>query len=113
MRGQAALCRPSSSKLSSIHWPVRKPGSTGLEAMLIAADLTTLQGCETVAEAVGASLAVWTSSSTYWPVPPLQAGGFAALGEAEWQAELNLSYCPQCGWTGRLCRGWSRKDRAR
>ncbi|TKA95285.1 SDR family oxidoreductase [Cereibacter changlensis] len=64
------------------------------EAMFIAADLTTLQGCETVAQAVrdrlgGVDIIVHMLGGSSAP-----GGGFAALGEAEWQAELNLNLLP-------------------
>ncbi|MEH6773626.1 MAG: SDR family oxidoreductase [Cereibacter changlensis] len=64
------------------------------EAMFVAADLTTLQGCETVAEAVrerlgGVDIIVHMLGGSAAP-----GGGFAALGEAEWQAELNLNLLP-------------------
>ncbi|GGH43869.1 SDR family oxidoreductase [Frigidibacter albus] len=64
------------------------------EAMFIAADLTTHQGCETVAEAVrsrlvGVDIIVHMLGGSTAP-----SGGFAALGEAEWQAELNLNLLP-------------------
>jgi hypothetical protein len=60
----------------------------------VAADLTTLQGCETVAEAVhgrlgGVDIIVHMLGGSSAP-----GGGFAALGEAEWQAELNLNLMP-------------------
>ena len=64
------------------------------EAMFVAADQTTLQGCETVAEAVrerlgGVDIIVHMLGGSAAP-----GGGFAALGEAEWQAELNLNLLP-------------------
>ncbi|MDP3340544.1 SDR family oxidoreductase [Frigidibacter sp.] len=69
--------------------PVEMP-----ESMFIAADLTTVQGCETVAEAVrsrlsGVDIIVHMLGGSSAP-----SGGFAALGEAEWQAELNLNLLP-------------------
>ena len=64
------------------------------EELFIAADLTTAGGCATVADAVNARLGgvdiivhvVGGSSSP--------GGGFAALGEAEWQRELDLNLFP-------------------
>ncbi|WP_096787411.1 SDR family oxidoreductase [Rhodobacter sp. CZR27] len=61
------------------------------EEMFVAADLTTLEGCETVAAAVrdrlgGVDIVVHMLGGSSAP-----GGGFAALGEAEWQAELNLN----------------------
>lgn len=62
--------------------------------MFVAADLTTLQGCETVAKAVqdrmgGVDILVHMLGGSSAP-----GGGFAALGEAEWQGELNLNLLP-------------------
>jgi len=64
------------------------------EAMFVAADLTTVEGCEAVAEAVqgrlgGVDILVHMLGGSSAP-----SGGFAALGEAEWQAELNLNLLP-------------------
>lgn len=71
----------------------RNPGNLP-EAEFVAADLTTLQGCETVAKAVrgqlgGVDILVHMLGGSAAP-----GGGFAALGEAEWQAELNLNLMP-------------------
>lgn len=62
--------------------------------MFIAADLTSLQGCDTVAGAVrsrkgGVDIIVHMLGGSSAP-----GGGFAALGEVEWQAELNLNLLP-------------------
>ena len=62
--------------------------------MFVTADLTTLRGCETVADAVqdrmgGVDIIVHMLGGSSAP-----AGGFAAMGEAEWQAELNLNLLP-------------------
>lgn len=62
--------------------------------LFIAADLTTLPGCETVAAAVrdrmgGVDIIVHMLGGSSAP-----GGGFAALGEAEWQAELALNLLP-------------------
>lgn len=64
------------------------------EEMFIAADLTTLAGCETVARGVqdrlgGVDVIIHMLGGSSAP-----GGGFAALGEAEWQAELNLNLMP-------------------
>lgn len=63
-------------------------------SLFVAADLTTPEGCETVAEAVlgrlgGVDIIVHMLGGSSAP-----GGGFAALGEAEWQAELNLNLMP-------------------
>lgn len=69
--------------------------AAGLPAdMFVAADLTTVEGCETVAEEVrrrmgGVDIIVHMLGGSTAP-----GGGFAALGEAEWQAELNLNLMP-------------------
>jgi NAD(P)-dependent dehydrogenase (short-subunit alcohol dehydrogenase family) len=62
--------------------------------MFVAADLTTTQGCDIVADAVrrrwgGADVIVHMLGGSAAP-----GGGFAALGEAAWQAELNLNLMP-------------------
>lgn len=62
--------------------------------MFVAADLTTPTGCETVAAAVrdkmgGVDILIHMLGGSSAP-----GGGFAALGEAEWQAELNLNLMP-------------------
>lgn len=64
------------------------------EEMFIAADLTTLTGCETVARGVqdrlgGVDVIIHMLGGSSAP-----GGGFAALGEAEWQAELSLNLMP-------------------
>ena len=64
------------------------------EEMFVAADLTTLQGCETVAAAVqdrmgGVDIVIHMLGGSAAP-----AGGFAALNEAEWQAALDLNLLP-------------------
>jgi hypothetical protein len=64
------------------------------ETEFVAADLTTQIGSETVAEAVhrrlgGVDILVHMLGGSSAP-----GGGFAALGEAEWQAELNLNLMP-------------------
>lgn len=63
-------------------------------AHFVAADLTTPEGCATVARAVrdrmgGADIIVHMLGGSSAP-----GGGFAALGEAEWQAELALNLMP-------------------
>lgn len=64
------------------------------DEVFVAADLTTTQGCNTVADAVrsrmgGVDIIVHMLGGSSAP-----GGGFAALGEAEWQAELNLNLLP-------------------
>ena len=61
------------------------------EAMFVAADLTTQEGCDALAEAArerlgGGDITVHMLGGSSAP-----AGGFAALGEAEWAAEINLN----------------------
>ncbi|MEQ4451616.1 SDR family oxidoreductase [Kosakonia sp. YIM B13605] len=60
----------------------------------VAADLTTVEGCHRVAKAVqsrlgGVDIIVHVVGGSTAP-----AGGFAALGEEEWQQELNLNLLP-------------------
>lgn len=60
----------------------------------VAADLTTREGCDAVAKAVmtqlgGVDIIVHVLGGSSAP-----GGGFAALGEQEWQQELNLNLLP-------------------
>ena len=60
----------------------------------VAADLTTVEGCQRVAQAVqsrfgGVDIIVHVVGGSTAP-----ASGFAALGEEEWQQELNLNLLP-------------------
>ncbi|TYP65885.1 hypothetical protein A9A71_113160 [Stutzerimonas stutzeri] len=62
--------------------------------VFVAADLTTLAGCDSVAAAVrdrmgGVDIIVHMLGGSSAP-----GGGFAALGEAEWEAELDLNLRP-------------------
>lgn len=62
--------------------------------VFVAADLTTVKGCTSVAEAVqahlgGVDIIVHVAGGSTAP-----GGGFAALGEEEWQQELNLNLLP-------------------
>ena len=64
------------------------------ENLFVAADLTTQEGCLTVAEAVrdrlgGVDIVVHMLGGSSAP-----AGGFAALSEAEWRKELDLNLFP-------------------
>ncbi|MGL5072545.1 MAG: SDR family oxidoreductase [Aeromonas salmonicida] len=64
------------------------------EALFVAADLTSVQGCNTVVDAVkarlgGVDIIVHVLGGSSAP-----GGGFAALGEDEWQRELNLNLMP-------------------
>lgn len=71
----------------------RKPGDLP-EDLFVAADLTTVAGCDTVAEAVrtrmgGADIIVHMLGGSSAP-----GGGFGVLDEADWQAELALNLLP-------------------
>lgn len=62
--------------------------------VFVAADLTTLAGCDSVAAAVrdrmgGVDIIVHMLGGSSAP-----GGGFATLGEAEWEAELDLNLRP-------------------
>lgn len=62
--------------------------------VFVAADLTTAEGCDAVAHAVktnfgGVDIIVHVLGGSTAP-----GGGFAALGEDEWQHELNLNLLP-------------------
>ena len=64
------------------------------DALFVAADLTTPEGCAVVAKAVqdrmgGTDIIVHMLGGSSAP-----GGGFAALGDAEWQAELALNLLP-------------------
>jgi NAD(P)-dependent dehydrogenase (short-subunit alcohol dehydrogenase family) len=64
------------------------------DEVFVAADLTTVEGCLTVARAVedrlgGVDVIVHVLGGSSAP-----AGGFAALDEAEWHKELNLNLFP-------------------
>ena len=64
------------------------------EEVFIAADLTTAEGCATLADAVnerlgGVDIIVHVLGGSSAP-----GGGFAALGEEEWHRELNLNLFP-------------------
>jgi NAD(P)-dependent dehydrogenase (short-subunit alcohol dehydrogenase family) len=69
----------------------RTPGDDGL---FVAADITTLEGCTAVADAVrehlgGIDITVHVVGGSSAP-----AGGFAVLDEDEWQRALNLNLFP-------------------
>lgn len=64
------------------------------DKLFIAADLTTVEGCAKVADTVterfgGVDIIVHVLGGSSAP-----GGGFAALGEAEWQRELDLNLLP-------------------
>jgi NAD(P)-dependent dehydrogenase (short-subunit alcohol dehydrogenase family) len=64
------------------------------EDLFVAADLTTMDGCDAVADAVrnrlgGVDVVVHVLGGSSAP-----GGGFAALGEDEWQRELSLNLFP-------------------
>ena len=64
------------------------------DALFVAGDLTTAEGCATVVDAVndrlgGVDIIVHVLGGSSAP-----GGGFAALGEAEWQRELDLNLFP-------------------
>lgn len=64
------------------------------DELFVAADLTTAEGCATVADAVndrlgGVDIIVHVLGGSSAP-----GGGFAALGEEEWQRELDINLFP-------------------
>ncbi|MQT14568.1 SDR family oxidoreductase [Segnochrobactrum spirostomi] len=72
----------------------RSTPSTMPPAIFVAADLTTVEGCALVTNAVqdrlgGVDILVHMLGGSSSP-----AGGFAALGEAEWAAELDHNLMP-------------------
>lgn len=64
------------------------------EELFIAADLTTARGCATAADAVNARLGGVDIIVHVVGGSSAPSGGFAALGEAEWQRELDLNLFP-------------------
>jgi NAD(P)-dependent dehydrogenase (short-subunit alcohol dehydrogenase family) len=64
------------------------------ENEFLAADLMTLEGCAAVAEAAGARLGGVDVIVHVVGGSSAPAGGFAALGEAEWRHELDLNLFP-------------------
>ena len=79
------------------------------EALFVAADLTTAQGCAELAEAVqerlgGVDIIVHMLGGSSAP-----AGGFAALGDAQWQKELDLNLMPAVRLDRALVPGMVRK----
>ncbi len=70
-----------------------QPAATSAE-IFIAADLTTVEGCKQIANAVmsrfgGVDIIIHVLGGSSAP-----AGGFAALDEEQWQRELNLNLLP-------------------
>lgn len=71
-----------------------RPDSLEEGVLFIAADLTSAEGCETLAAAArdrlgGVDIVVHMLGGSSAP-----AGGFAALGDAEWMRELDLNLMP-------------------
>lgn len=64
------------------------------EALFVAADLATVLGCNTVVDAVNARLGGVDIIVHVLGGSSAPGGGFAALGEDEWQRELNLNLMP-------------------
>lgn len=64
------------------------------EPQFVAADLTTPEGCVTVAEAVHARLSGIDIVVHMLGGSSAPAGGFAALSEAEWRKEFDLNLFP-------------------
>jgi NAD(P)-dependent dehydrogenase (short-subunit alcohol dehydrogenase family) len=65
-----------------------------LADVFVAADLTTADGCASVAQAVQTHLGGVDAIIHVVGGSTAPAGGFAALGEEEWQQELNLNLLP-------------------
>ncbi|KIS41848.1 SDR family oxidoreductase [Kosakonia radicincitans] len=65
-----------------------------LADIFVAADLTTADGCASVAQAVQTHLGGVDAIIHVVGGSTAPAGGFAALGEEEWQQELNLNLLP-------------------
>ncbi|MEH2174769.1 SDR family oxidoreductase [Nostoc sp.] len=79
---------------ASVLTAARTRPSSFPEKLFISADLTTLEGCNAVVDAVnerlgGVDIIVHVLGGSSAP-----AGGFAALDDKEWQQELNLNLFP-------------------
>lgn len=72
----------------------RSPSSNIPDDMFIEADLTNIEGCETVAEAVNSRMGGVDIMVHMLGGSSASAGGFTALDEEAWQAELNLNLMP-------------------
>ena len=83
------------------------------EEMFVAADLTTAEGCDTLASAVqqrlgGVDIVVHMLGGSSAP-----AGGYAALDDDEWRRELDLNLMPAvCASIVRCYRRWKRREAA-
>jgi len=71
-----------------------RPAALSTEGLFVAADITTAEGCVAVADAVrgrlsGIDIIVHVVGGSSAP-----AGGFAVLGDAEWQRALDLNLMP-------------------
>ena len=64
------------------------------ETEFVVADITTREGCDSVAAAVGSQLGSIDILVHVVGGSSAPSGGFAALGENEWQDELNLNLLP-------------------
>lgn len=69
--------------------PADKP-----DALFVAADLTTIEGCDSVAKAVKSDLGGVDIIVHVLGGSSASGGGFVALDEDEWQRELNLNLFP-------------------
>lgn len=72
----------------------RKRSEALPEDLFVAADLTTLEGCDLVTEAVRGRLGDADVIVHMLGGSSASGGGFAALGEEAWQGELNLNLLP-------------------
>jgi NAD(P)-dependent dehydrogenase (short-subunit alcohol dehydrogenase family) len=72
----------------------RKQPANTLADVFVAADLTTIEGCDAVANAVIANFGGVDIIIHVLGGSTALGGGFAALGEDEWQRELNLNLLP-------------------
>lgn len=64
------------------------------DEMFVAADLTTIDGCATLAAAVGERMGGVDIIVHMLGGSTAPAGGFAVLGDAEWSKELDLNLMP-------------------
>lgn len=78
----------------------------------MAADLSTSEGCFTVAEAVGGQLGGVDIIVHMLGGSSSPAGGFSALGDSDWHKELDLNLFPAVRLDRELIPGMMRREAA-
>ena len=92
--GGAVVARLREAGAKVIATARTSPGDSAADAMFVSADITTAEGCETVARTVldrlnGIDIIVNVVGGS-----AARPGGFSMLGEDEWQREMNLNLFP-------------------